>query len=93
MRRMSRAGTAAEEKGGDARMSFDEPTDADRHELRIRNCTSCSARIVFLENPSTGRTVPVDAETVEASDQAFDSSRHASHFRSCPNASKHSRKR
>jgi len=74
-------------------VSFDEPTAADRHELRIRNCTSCSARIVFLENPDTGRTVPVDAETVDVDDQVYDSSRHTSHFRTCPNASKHSRKR
>jgi hypothetical protein len=74
-------------------VSFDEPTDADRHEQRILNCKSCQARIVFLENPATGRVVPVDADTVEAFDDAFDSSRHTSHFKTCSDPGKHSRKR
>lgn len=74
-------------------MTCDEPTAADRHELRIRNCTSCQARIVFLENPSSGKTVPVDADAVEEGDDAYDSSRHTSHFRTCSDPGKHSRKR
>lgn len=74
-------------------MSFDEPTGADRHELRIRNCKSCGARMVFLENPATGSQVPVDAETVDVDDKDFDASRHTSHFKTCTQPGKHSRKR
>lgn len=74
-------------------MSFESDDASDAHELRIKNCRSCQKRIVFLENPATGKTVPVDADTVEESDDAFDSSRHVSHFKTCDRPDSFSRKR
>lgn len=75
-------------------MTFDDVDQAhENHEARIRTCRSCQARIVFLPNPATGKTVPVDAENVEDDDDAYDSSRHTSHFRTCTRPEAHSRKR
>lgn len=75
-------------------MTFDDQdTAAERHEARIRNCRSCQKRIVFLENPASGKSVPVDEDTVEENDDAFDSSRHVSHFTTCDKPEKFSRKR
>ncbi len=73
-------------------MSFDEPDEHDRHELRIVNCKSCLARIVWFKT-ATGKNMPVDAETVEADDEELDLSRHVSHFATCPNANTHRRSR
>lgn len=73
-------------------MSYDEPTAADRHEKRIVNCKSCSARIVWFTT-AAGKNMPVDAATVDVDDTELDLSRHQSHFASCPNAAKHRRKR
>jgi hypothetical protein len=73
-------------------MSFDEPDTTEAHEKRITRCRSCNARIVFLKTAS-GKNMPVDAGTVEATDTEFDSTRHKSHFAECPNANQHRKSR
>jgi hypothetical protein len=56
------------------------------NENRIARCRACDARIIFLKT-SAGKNMPVDADTVRADDQVFDSARHVSHFSKCPKAS------
>jgi hypothetical protein len=58
----------------------------------IRSCKSCSAPIVWLKTVA-GKNMPVDADTVKADDlfNLFDSSKHRSHYATCPNAKKHRR--
>lgn len=77
-------------------MSFEDLADDERalekHERRIVRCRSCNARIIFLET-STGKKMPVDADTVEPGDELFDGKRHTSHFASCPNANQHRKAR
>lgn len=77
-------------------MSFEDLADdgekTERHERRIKHCRSCNARIIFLPT-AAGRSMPVDADTVEEDDEDFDPSRHTSHFVTCPNADKHRRGR
>lgn len=74
-------------------MTFDDQdTAAERHEQRIKNCKSCMARIVWFTTAS-GKSMPVDADTVEEDDEELDLSRHQSHFASCPNSAKHRRPR
>jgi len=48
-----------------------------------------------FDEPDSGdrQDGPVDAETVEAEDEAFDSSRHVSHFKTCDKPGQFSRKR
>lgn len=53
--------------------------------LQPLKCRSCGARIVFLVT-STGKAMPVDADTVQPTDLAFDHQRHRSHYATCPNA-------
>jgi hypothetical protein len=72
-------------------MSFDEDT-TEQHERRITRCRSCNAKVIWFETPK-GKNMPVDADTVEAGDEALDLSRHVSHFRTCPNADKHRKPR
>jgi hypothetical protein len=72
-------------------VSFEEET-TEAHERRIVRCSSCRARIVWLKTEA-GKNMPVDADTVEPEDELFDSSRHKSHFATCPNANQHRRKR
>jgi hypothetical protein len=45
-------------------------------------CRSCGQYIVFLPTAS-GRTMPVDADSVEETDDEFDHKRHVSHFATC----------
>jgi len=73
-------------------MTFDEPDTTQAHEKRITRCRSCNARIVFLKTAS-GKNMPVDADTVEATDTEFDSTRHKSHFAECPAANQHRKPR
>lgn len=77
-------------------MSLDEYEEHDgtteQHERRITRCRSCNKQIVFLKTRN-GKAMPVDADTVEPSDQEFDQQRHKSHFASCPKADKHRRRR
>jgi hypothetical protein len=45
---------------------------------------SCRKPIVWLRNPETGKTVPVDAETVGADHDHYDRALgHVSHFLTC----------
>lgn len=57
-------------------------------------CSSCEKLIVWF-NTTSGRKMPVDAETTKPTDAAhqLDLSRHKSHFATCPNANKHRRRR
>jgi arginine/lysine/ornithine decarboxylase len=64
----------------------------EKHERRITRCRSCNQQIVFLKT-ATGKNMPVDADTVEPSDDLFDRSRHKSHFATCPKADKHRKAR
>lgn len=72
-------------------MSFEDDETTEEHERRITRCKSCRARIVWLKTV-TGKNMPVDADTVEADDETFDSSRHVSHFATCPDANQHRRR-
>lgn len=58
---------------------------SEAHERRITRCRACNARIIFLTT-STGKNIPVDADTVEPSDTAYVWARHEAHFAKCPNA-------
>ena len=55
-------------------------------------CRSCGQYIVFLPTAS-GKSMPVDAETVDEADDAFDHKRHVNHFATCPQADQHRRPR
>ncbi|MBX9670486.1 MAG: hypothetical protein K2X93_22990 [Candidatus Obscuribacterales bacterium] len=57
----------------------------------MSECRSCNERIVWMKT-STGKNMPVDAETLEPGDDEktiFDTKRHTSHFSTCPNAAQH----
>jgi hypothetical protein len=70
------------------------PVDvANAHEARIRKCRSCGTRIVFLTNAATGNTVPVDADQVQPVDEQWDRVRHVSHFKTCNDPNRFTRKR
>ena len=47
-------------------MSFNDDDTSEAHEKRIGRCReqSCRKQIIWLENPATGKNVPVDADTV-----------------------------
>lgn len=45
-------------------------------------CRECDEYIVFLPT-STGKTMPVDADSVNEGDEEFDPKRHTSHFATC----------
>jgi len=53
--------------------------------MKQETCRSCHAEIVFLTT-RTGKTIPVNAETVGPEDREFDPVRHTSHFATCPQA-------
>lgn len=59
---------------------------------RAKPCKSCKAMIVYLETDA-GRTMPVNADTVEPTHAKFDAKVHVTHFATCPNAKKHRRRR
>lgn len=74
------------------------PTEADRLRVacRVVPCRedSCKKPIIYLKNPKTGATVPVDAETVGAEDYHFDSARgHVSHYKTCTKPNRFSKRR
>ena len=50
-------------------------------------CRSCGAEIKFLRTAS-GKSMPVDAETVEPGDTDYEHGRHLSHFSTCPDQNK-----
>jgi len=55
--------------------------------LRQVPCRSCEQYIVFLPTAS-GKTMPVDAESVTEGDEEFNPKVHVSHFSTCPEADK-----
>jgi hypothetical protein len=42
---------------------------------------------------ASGKTMPVNADTVEAGDTEFEYGKHVSHFSTCPSADRHRRPR
>jgi len=55
----------------------------------VGKCRSCAAAIVWMPT-AKGKTMPVDAETVNRGDEMYDASKgHVSHFATCPNAKEH----
>lgn len=52
---------------------------------RTKRCRSCKAAIVFLKT-RTGKTMPIDADTVEPGDEFLELGKHVSHFATCPDA-------
>lgn len=66
-------------------MSFDAEYETDEnHERRIVRCRerTCNARIIFLPT-ATGKSMPVDADSVDPADQEYDTDKHESHFGTC----------
>lgn len=54
--------------------------------LTPSQCRSCGYQILWMKS-STGKNVPVNAETVELGDDLhFDHKRHVSHFATCKDA-------
>ena len=53
----------------------------------VKPCRGCGVPIVFLTT-HTGARVPVNADSVKPDDQAFEWTRHTSHFATCPDAGK-----
>ena len=72
-------------------MSFEETT-TEEHERRIVRCRSCNAQIIWFKT-NTGKNMPLDADTVEPTDDELDLSRHVSHFATCPYAHMHRKPR
>lgn len=59
-----------------------------------RECRSCGAPMVFLNNPKTGRAVPVNVDAgLKPEDLQYDPTRHKAHFITCPDAAKYRKKR
>ncbi len=56
------------------------------------NCRSFGLQMVWLKTDA-GRSMPVDAVTVEPGDETFDKSRHISHFATCPEADRFRKER
>lgn len=66
---------------------------------------TCKAEFIYLENPETGSRVPVDVDSlseteigeIEATGTSngvtYDRVRHVSHFKTCTNPSRFSRRR
>lgn len=50
--------------------------------LKPVRCRSCDQYIVFLST-SSGKSMPVDAESVSEGDEEFDPKVHTSHFATC----------
>lgn len=55
--------------------------------LRQVPCRACQEYIVFLPT-STGKTMPVDVDTVTEGDDEFNPKVHVSHFATCPEANR-----
>lgn len=54
-------------------------------------CRSCKAAIFFLPTKN-GKMMPIDAETVAVDDDVYMPGIHRSHFDTCPDAKKFSKK-
>lgn len=57
-------------------------------------CRACGAEIVFLRSPRAGidSRVPTDASTVNPGDEVFEPGRHVSHFRTCTDPNRFSKR-
>jgi hypothetical protein len=53
--------------------------------MNATKCKGCGVQIVFLKT-ATGKTMPVDADSVEVGDEQFEHGRHVSHFSTCKQA-------
>lgn len=73
-------------------MSFDDDDTDEAHERRITRCRSCHAKIIWFRT-AAGKNMPVDADSVEASDDELDLAKHVTHFRTCKQADQHRRSR
>jgi hypothetical protein len=64
-------------------MSFEDINDySEGHEKRIVRCTACQARIIFLLT-SSGKKMPVDADTVDEEDEVYEQGKHVNHWGTC----------
>lgn len=64
-------------------MSFEDLDDTtEEHERRIVRCKACNARIIFLMT-SSGKKMPVDADTVDAEDEVYEQGKHVNHWGTC----------
>lgn len=67
-------------------------------ETEVQKCRACGAEIVFLRcatvNKRTGKRslMPVDAGKVERNDFEFDPTRHTSHFATCSDPDRFSKR-
>lgn len=52
---------------------------------RVRKCSAsnCGASIIFLPT-SSGRSMPINADTVDKEDEIYTHGKHVSHFATCP---------
>lgn len=51
-------------------------------------CASCKAEIVFLRTPAN-KKMPVNADTVQDTDDLYEHGRHVSHWSTCTHADRH----
>lgn len=58
----------------------------------VTKCRSCGASIVWFST-TAGKSMPVDAATVQPTDEQLELPRHVSHFATCPNANQHRKPR
>jgi hypothetical protein len=58
----------------------------------VVTCRECGEDIVFLRTAS-GRTMPVNADTVEPGDTDYEHGRHVSHFSTCTRPERFRRER
>lgn len=54
---------------------------------RKSRCQACGAELIWLKT-AIGSNMPTNADAVLEDDQLFDSTRHTSHFATCPSADK-----
>lgn len=73
-------------------MSFDDDDTTEAHERRIVRCAACQARIIFLLT-SSGKKMPVDADTVDEEDEVYEHGKHVNHWGTCPNADQFRKRR
>lgn len=56
-----------------------------KHEILDCRGEDCDSGLVWLKTRK-GKVIPVNAESVDASDELYDHKKHAPHWASCPNA-------
>lgn len=58
----------------------------------VVSCKTCGADIVFLRT-AAGRSMPVNADTVEPGDTDYEPGRHVNHWGTCDRPDQHRRSR